>query len=86
MLASKVAQQIPNQWPEDLREGHDEAEDHGIQVCTVIHFYIGDDDDGGDDDELDIEDCEMIEVENPRLKDLQKREMMWPSFLTVELM
>ena len=26
----------------DLREGHDEAEDHGIRV---IHSYIGDDDD-----------------------------------------
>ena len=31
----------------DLREGHDEAEDHGIRLN---HFYIGDDGDDDDDE------------------------------------
>ena len=31
----------------DLREGHDEGEDHGIRV---IRFYVGDDDDDDADE------------------------------------
>ena len=58
-----VARRIENSKPIifDPRGGHDEAEDHGIRV---VHFYIGDDDDDDDDDALDIEDCEMMEIEN----------------------
>ena len=57
-----VVRRIENREPIifDLREGHDEAKDHGIQA---IHFYIGDDDYYSDDDDHD----EPVFFEDPWL-------------------
>ena len=87
---SKVARRIPHQWSEelrtvrqsffDLREGHDDAEDHGI---GAIHFYIG-------DDSMVVSHMKKekttlrktpwrLRMRSPRLEDSEKREMMWPS-------
>ena len=55
-----VARRIENSEPIifDLREGHGEAEDHGIRVD---HFYIGDDEEE-DDDEPEKEGSDVIET------------------------